>query len=202
MPSPVLIPADGVPLLAVGTTTNVQSRKTAEGELARLNADLELRVARRTAELEDVNSELNSFSYTIAHDMRAPVRAINGFSEIVLKNNEGKLDAASVGHLKRVVAGSRHMGALIDDLSTFGRTSLGLGLNLDCAETDFATRALDEVEQLRGAHPDRQIELTVDGKTVHQVGIPLHWGFSGVARNGYLTNTLTPFVGDANTLRS
>ena len=41
--------------------------------------------------------------------------------------------------------------------------------------------------------------LTVDGKTVHQVGIPLHWGFSGVARNGYLTNTLTPFVGDANT---
>ena len=41
--------------------------------------------------------------------------------------------------------------------------------------------------------------LTVDGKTVHQIGIPLHWGFAGVARNGYLTNTLTPFVGDANT---
>ncbi|MCY1563172.1 Formate dehydrogenase, nitrate-inducible, major subunit [compost metagenome] len=41
--------------------------------------------------------------------------------------------------------------------------------------------------------------LTVDGKTVHQVGIPLHWGFSGLARNGYITNTLTPFVGDGNT---
>ena len=113
----------GVPLLAVGTTTNVQARKEAEAEVVRLNADLESRVAQRTADLEIANSELNSFSYTIAHDMRAPVRAINGFSEMVLKNNEGKLDATSVGHLKRVVAGSRHMGALIDDLLNLARLS-------------------------------------------------------------------------------
>jgi signal transduction histidine kinase len=150
--------ADGVPLLAVGTTTNVQSRKTAEAELARLNADLELRVARRTAELEDVNSELNSFSYTIAHDMRAPVRAINGFSEIVLKNNEGKLDAASVGHLKRVVAGSRHMGALIDDLLNLARLSRQEMRRQTFSLSEMAERV---TSALATAQPERAVTVVI-----------------------------------------
>jgi len=150
--------AGGAPLLAVGTTTNVQARKTAEAELARLNADLESRVAQRTADLEIANSELNSFSYTIAHDMRAPVRAINGFSEMVLKNNEGRLDAASVGHLKRVVAGSRHMGALIDDLLNLARLSRQEMRRQVFSLSEMAERV---TTALATAQPQRKVSVAI-----------------------------------------
>ena len=145
----------------MGTTTNVQSRKEAEAAVANLNAKLESRVAQRTAELEIANSELNSFSYTIAHDMRAPVRAINGFSEMVLKNNEGKLDAISVGHLKRVVAGSRHMGALIDDLLNLARLS-----RQEMRRQSFSMSETAEgvITALATAQPQRAVSVVVQSQ--------------------------------------
>ncbi|NBR29616.1 MAG: hypothetical protein EBT83_14580 [Betaproteobacteria bacterium] len=110
------------------------------------------------ADLEIANSELNSFSYTIAHDMRAPVRAINGFSEMVLKNNEGRLDAASVGHLKRVVAGSRHMGALIDDLLNLARLSRQEMRRQTFSLSDTAERV---AAALAGAQPQRTVAVVI-----------------------------------------
>ena len=137
---------------------DLSDRKRAEAELARLNAELETRVARRTADLEIANRELNSFSYTIAHDMRAPVRAINGFSEIVMKANEQTLDAASVGHLRRVVEGSRRMGHLIDDLLNLARLS-----RQDVQRRDFnlSEVAAAVVETLRDAQPERTIDISI-----------------------------------------
>jgi len=150
--------ASGMPLLAVGTTTNIDARKKADAELAELNAELELRVANRTADLEIANSELNSFSYTIAHDMRAPVRAINGFSEMVLRANEGKLDLLSVGHLKRVVAGSRHMGALIDDLLNLARLSR---LEMRRQQFNLSETAGGVAASLAAAQPDRSVAVVI-----------------------------------------
>ncbi len=133
-------------------------RDRAEEALARLNRDLESRVAKRTADLEAANRELNSFSYTIAHDMRAPVRAINGFSEMVLQANEGKLDAVSVGHLKRVVAGSRHMGTLIDDLLNLARLSRQ---EMRWQKIDLSEMAVALVAARVEAQPERRVGMAI-----------------------------------------
>ncbi len=148
----------GAPLLAVGTTTNVTARKQAEAALAELNAELELRVAQRTAELEAANIELNSFSYAIAHDMRAPVRAINGFSEMVLRDCGAGLDPVSAGHLRRVIAASRHMGELIDDLLNLARLSRQA---MRVQEFDLAEMASAAAAALAESQPARTVRFDV-----------------------------------------
>jgi len=135
----------------------IERGRTAE-KLEQMNLDLEMRVARRTAELEAANEELNSFSYTIAHDMRAPIRAINGFSEMVLQANDGRLDEKSVAHLRRVVAGSRHMSELIDDLLNLARLSRQ---EMTRCETDLSLLARRAAAALAEAAPERQVELVV-----------------------------------------
>ena len=130
-----------------------------EFELQQLNAELETCVTQRTSELTAANEELDSFSYTIAHDLRAPVRAISGFSEMVLRDNEGKLDAASIGHLKRVVAGSNRMGELIDDLLNLARLSRHAMQRRDFNLSEIAAIV---VASLKAAHPERTVEVAID----------------------------------------
>ena len=136
----------------------VIERGRAAEQLEQMNVDLEMRVARRTAELEAANEELNSFSYTIAHDMRAPIRAINGFSEMVLQANDGRLDEKTVGHLRRVVAGSRHMSELIDDLLNLARLSRQ---EMTRCDTDLSLMARRSAAALADAAPARHVELVI-----------------------------------------
>ena len=86
-----------------------------------LNSGLEHRVAERTAELEAANCELESFSYSVSHDLRAPLRAVNGFAEILLHTHAPLLDEKGSRYLRNVAASGRQMGRLVDDLLTFSR---------------------------------------------------------------------------------
>ncbi len=141
-----------------GQLARLIERARAAENLSRLNAELEIRVAHRTAELEMANKELNSFSYTIAHDMRAPVRAMNGFGEMVLQKNRGKLDPESEGHLTRIVANSRHMSNLIDDLLNWAR----LGhQDVRRREYGFSQQAENVVSTLRSLVPSRVVETWI-----------------------------------------
>lgn len=133
-------------------------------ELTKFNAELETRVATRTAELNELNKQLESFSYTIAHDLRAPVRAINGFSEIVLKSCASTLDSQNVSYLNRVVAGSRRMGELIDDLLNLARLSRQ---TMTWKHFDLSAAVAGAVEALSHAHPDRSVTVRIQtGLTV------------------------------------
>jgi PAS domain S-box-containing protein len=107
---------DGNIIGVVGVSHDITDRINAEAEIRSLNATLEQRVAERTRELESTNRELRELSYTIAHNLRQPLRAMDAFSHILLEENNNKLDESGREHLARVRKASTHMAQLIDDL--------------------------------------------------------------------------------------
>jgi len=109
----------------VGTVQDITARKLAEEEVQKLNAELEQRVRARTAELEAANKELESFSYSVSHDLRAPLRAISGFAQILARRHHDSLNEEGRHYLDNVVTASERMGVLIDELLHYSRTGRG-----------------------------------------------------------------------------
>jgi PAS domain S-box-containing protein len=104
-----------------GTLTDVTERHEAEARVRSMNADLEARVAARTAELQTAVQELEAFSYSVSHDLRAPLRAIDGFSQVVLKDFGPQLPETGQRYLNIIRDSAQKMGQLIDDLLAFSR---------------------------------------------------------------------------------
>ena len=147
---------DIVGALAVGL--DISDRLRAEQDIRALNSSLESRVADRTRELQEALEELESFSYSVSHDLRAPLRSINGFSLAVLERSGDRLDDEGRSYLERVRSATQRMGKLIDDLlalSRVGRTEL-------IAEPlDLGKMAQDQAEALKEGDPGRQVEFVV-----------------------------------------
>lgn len=140
-------------------------RRQTEEELRHLNSDLEDTVQARTAELVAANTELEAFNYSVSHDLRAPLAAINGFSSIVLNKSEGQLDEASRGLLKRVLINAERMSRLIDDLLSLARASRQ---PMQTCECDLSELALSVVDNLRQADVGRKIDVSITpGLRVH-----------------------------------
>jgi light-regulated signal transduction histidine kinase (bacteriophytochrome) len=123
-----------------------------------MNAELEQRVARRTAELEAANKELEAFSYSVSHDLRAPLRAINGFAGIVLEDYAAHLPPEGRRFLERIRNGGQRMGELIDDLLAFSRLSRQ---PVNRQHVDTAKMVRDVLEELKAHREGREIEIHV-----------------------------------------
>jgi signal transduction histidine kinase len=134
------------------------ARRQREEEIRELNKDLEQRVQERTAQLEATNKELDAFAYSVSHDLRAPIRAIDGFSEALLDEYGGKLDEEGKTYLRYLKEGSHEMSELIDGLLKLSRSARG-GIALD--QVDLSAMAAQVIEELRRADPDRRIIVRI-----------------------------------------
>jgi PAS domain S-box-containing protein len=105
----------------VGTITDVDDQRRAQDALQQLNTELEQRVAARTAELQTANQELESFSYSVSHDLRAPLRHVQGYVELLTAALDGQLSEKPARYLKTITDATVEMGDLIDDLLAFSR---------------------------------------------------------------------------------
>ncbi len=134
-------------------------RKKAEEELGRLNAQLEHLVSERTVQLQASNRELDAFAYSVSHDLRAPLRGIEGFSLALLEDYGDTLDETGRDYLGRIRQGCIRMGKLIDDLLKLSRITRS---EPQIKPVDLGEMARQVVEELRHHEPERQVEVRIE----------------------------------------
>ncbi|MBK6631391.1 MAG: PAS domain S-box protein [Betaproteobacteria bacterium] len=155
---------------------DISERQHAHTEIIKLANSLERRVADRTTELARANAELESFVYSISHDLRTPLRAINGYAHILAEDLKERLDPGALAMLQRIAQGAVRMGELIDDLLTFSRVGRG---DLSLMQVDMEAMARAIVEELRHENPQAQVSIqdmpkpVADPKLLRQVMLNL-----------------------------
>jgi signal transduction histidine kinase len=135
-----------------------QRAEQREEELRRLNLELDQRVSERTAELTAANAELEAFAYSVSHDLRAPLRAIDGYSQALLEDYRDQLDEQGRHYLDRSAAAARRMGQLIDDLLGLSRiTRKGIVRE----PVNLSAIGLEVLADLQNETPGREVEVVV-----------------------------------------
>jgi light-regulated signal transduction histidine kinase (bacteriophytochrome) len=144
-------------VLVISIIRDITERKRTDERIKTLNEDL----ARRVAELAAVNRELEAFSYSVSHDLRAPLRGIDGFSQALLEDYEAALDEQGKDYLRRIRAATRRMADLIDDLLNLSRVTRR---EMRRERVDLSAIARAVAVQLQRADPDRRVEwIIADG---------------------------------------
>ena len=151
--------ADGRPLRMIGTHTDIDPIKAAEAALRELNATLEAQVDERTAELTAAILELDSFSYAVSHDLRAPLRAMSGFAHALQEDHGDALPPEAKSYLEQIALAGRKMSDLVEGLLTLSRSTRG-DLRMD--RVDVSALAEAHLAELAAAEPARRVSVEVE----------------------------------------
>lgn len=137
---------------------DITERKKSESELAKYRDHLRELVQERTEELSRINQELNTYNYSVSHDLRSPLRAIDGFSLVLLEDHSAELDEQGQDYLQRIRSATKRMGELIDDLLMLSRISID---GLDKQRVDFSALAEKVVSVLREQNSNRELTVNI-----------------------------------------
>ncbi|HLL69749.1 MAG TPA: ATP-binding protein [Micromonosporaceae bacterium] len=153
-----LLDAAAEPYAVCGISTDITDRKRAEEKIQRLSAEREHRGWERNAELEATTRELDAFAYSVSHDLRAPLRSLDGFSQVLLEDYADCLDDTGKDYLRRLQSNVARMAQMIDDLLDLSRASR---VDLVRKPVDVSALVCDILADLRAANPERPIEAVV-----------------------------------------
>jgi PAS domain S-box-containing protein len=153
-----LIDGSGQAYAICGISTDITERKQAEEQVRRLNDELEQRVRERTAELEASTRELDAFAYSVSHDLRAPLRSLEGFSEILHEDYADVLDEQGRDYLGRIQVNVERMAQMIDDLLHLSRATR---VELRRERADISALAREVTAELGAAAPDRAVDVQI-----------------------------------------
>ncbi len=148
----------GAVLKVIGVSTDVTERKQAEDQIRQFNMKLEQSVYERTVQLETTNKELEAFSYSVSHDLRAPLRGIDGWSQALLEDHGDKLDEQGQLYIQRVRSETQRMGHLIDDMLRLSRLAR---VEMMKEQVDLSVIAHDVIERLMQQEPQRQVDFSI-----------------------------------------
>ncbi|MBN9415391.1 MAG: CHASE3 domain-containing protein [Candidatus Eremiobacteraeota bacterium] len=140
--------------LVYSSAVDVTAERQAEQEIRRLNSDLQFKVA----ELDRLNQELESFAYSVSHDLRTPLRALDGFAQALLRTRHEQLDAQGQQFLERIKLAAQKMGILIDDLLLLSRVTRA---EIKRAPIDLSAMAVEILQELQHEDPDRRVKTQV-----------------------------------------
>ncbi len=155
------IEVDGVPCI-IWAVNDITGRKRAENEVVLLNASLEQRVRVRTAELQEANRELESFSYTISHDLRTPLRGIAGFSALLVESMQARLGGEDRRYLERIITNADKMSRLIDEVLEYSRLARA---TLQRRQVDLDALVGEVAAELREHYPAAEVVAGPLGRT-------------------------------------